>query len=356
MEQPRMLFVTRKWPPAIGGMETYSVQLSNALAARRRLSVMSLPGRADASAPSLSSVGWFVVRAAIRVIAGRRRHEVLVVGDLMLGFLAPLFVARSGRRAVVLLHGLDVSFGDTPTLLGRTYGAYTRWLIARLDHPGIALVANSGFTRRLALEHGLPRVTAVPLGVDLGPIGPPEQRDRGLVLFVGRLVPRKGVAWFAETVLSRLPDMRLIAVGPPGDLEERERLEAVGRAEYRGVVDQESLDSLRRRAWITILPNVRMPDDPEGFGLTGIEAAAGGCLVIASDVDGIGEALRGAEAGIVVSAGDPESWVQRIEEVRSWTDREYSDFVANARCRIGSEYSWDRVATQILGLLEERGS
>ncbi len=39
-----ILFITRKWPPAVGGMETYSVKLSQALQKLSTVEVMALPG------------------------------------------------------------------------------------------------------------------------------------------------------------------------------------------------------------------------------------------------------------------------------------------------------------------------
>ena len=47
----RVMFITRKWPPAVGGMETWSVRLAEELARIGPVEVVALPGRADRRPP-----------------------------------------------------------------------------------------------------------------------------------------------------------------------------------------------------------------------------------------------------------------------------------------------------------------
>src|SRR5690606_10595555 len=57
----RVLFVTRKWPPAVGGMEVYCRELVNELDERVALDLEALPGRSDGQPPStLALVGFGV--------------------------------------------------------------------------------------------------------------------------------------------------------------------------------------------------------------------------------------------------------------------------------------------------------
>ena len=51
----RVLFITRDWSPAVGAMETYSIEFTGELSRMRRLRVRRLPGRADGRTPSMLS-------------------------------------------------------------------------------------------------------------------------------------------------------------------------------------------------------------------------------------------------------------------------------------------------------------
>ena len=48
----KVLFITRKWPPAVGGMETYAKRISEELSELTDLTTLSLPGRSDGRPPS----------------------------------------------------------------------------------------------------------------------------------------------------------------------------------------------------------------------------------------------------------------------------------------------------------------
>ena len=48
----KVRFITRKWAPAVGGMETYCLRLAEELSRIHDLEVISLPGKANGDAPS----------------------------------------------------------------------------------------------------------------------------------------------------------------------------------------------------------------------------------------------------------------------------------------------------------------
>ena len=111
LENRSVLFVTRKWPPAVGGMETYSREMAAELDELCDLKVLALPGRSDGSPPSLLSLLGFVLRVFAHTARHGRRYDGLLVGDLVL-----FPVAVWGRltaptaRIVQTVHGTDVFF------------------------------------------------------------------------------------------------------------------------------------------------------------------------------------------------------------------------------------------------------
>ena len=174
------------------------------------------------------------------------------------------------------------------------------------------------------------------------------------MLFVGRIVPRKGLAWFAENVLPRLPeDVLFKIIGTVWDEDELRRALSNSRAEYIGRVSDRALHHLRHRAAVTVMPNRHLDQaDMEGFGLAALEAAANGSILVASGIEGIVDAVIDGKTGFLLPEGDTELWAAKVSELLGWAPAERGAFLAEARLVIADRYSWDRVARQTLALAD----
>ncbi|WP_290632441.1 hypothetical protein, partial [Aquisalimonas sp.] len=65
-------------------MEVYSRELAHALDQRSELTVRSLPGRPDGSAPARWRIPGFLLRVIAHLLRHGRRQDVIVLGDLVL--------------------------------------------------------------------------------------------------------------------------------------------------------------------------------------------------------------------------------------------------------------------------------
>ena len=357
----KILLVTRKWPPAVGGMELYSRELAAAMAAHADIDVEALPGRADGRPPSGLALTGFFLRAAGALTLRGRQYDVIHFGDFVLFPLAvwSAIVAPWSRR-LVTVHGLDLIYGRRKgwkPFLYRIYVAIAR-LLQGAAH---VFVANSSATAAVARDMGFKNVAAVPLGVSLSAKVfsldsaaqmPARRSSDRYVLFVGRIVPRKGLAWFAENVLRRLPTgVGLKIIGGVWDKNELDRALLVPHTEYLGRVDDDELRRIRCGAAVTVMPNRSLDDgDMEGFGLAALEAAADGSVLVASGIEGITDAVIDGETGFLVPEGDADAWAEKINEVLAWTPAGRVQFLARAREIIAERYSWDRVARETLAL------
>jgi glycosyltransferase involved in cell wall biosynthesis len=126
------------------------------------------------------------------------------------------------------------------------------------------------------------------------------------------------VRWFVSEVMSGLPDNVVYVVAGSGSDEGaiRSAVADLGPTGKRvlmlGRVDAELRDALFAGSDLFIMPNVVVPGDMEGFGLVAIEAAAAGALVVASELEGIRDAVIDDETGVLVPPGDASSFVDRI--------------------------------------------
>lgn len=336
------MFVSRKWPPAMGGMETYSKELSDALRPYAEVETIALPGHPDGSVPGKAHLLWFGLRAAIRLLFARSPAAITHIADMASWPLALCARIRSpDARRILSAHGTDVAYPLRGGVKGGLYGAYLR-LGARLLG-SVTVIANSAATAKAAKGYGYCDTVVVPLAakVTAEAVGV----NKNTILFSGRLVPRKGFAWFARNVLPLLPDeMTLEVAGTIWDPDESTMLDHP-RVRYLDRLDQKNLWRSYAEALCVIVPNIDVPNGEfEGFGLVALEAAAAGGIVLASHHSGLKEAVMEGQTGFQITPGDPQAWADKIMEIAGWDDAKRSAFTRRAKDLCNRHFTWDRVA------------
>lgn len=346
-----VLFITRKWPPAVGGMETYCVELVKTLKARTELTLEALPGRANGDPPSTLSILGFGVKTALKLLTRPARYDVVHSADMAAWPLAMVARLRSrGAKIVLSAHGTDVAFASRKGLAPALYRAYLRLGARSLRHT--AVIANSRATAALLKTHGFTAPEIVPLASPLTAQAAPESAPARYVLYVGRLINRKGCAWFVRNVLPRLAeDIRLKVAGTIVDESEREALDHP-RVDYLGPVFGDELSTLRRDAIAVLVPNIAAEGVAgfEGFGLTAVEGAAAGGVVLAAEIDGVADAVIDGETGFLLPTEKPEAWARKIAEIDAWDLQRRCRFIDGALCAVRRRYSWERVTAETLAV------
>lgn len=181
---------------------------------------------------------------------------------------------------------------------------------------------------------------------------PPVERDID-VLYVGNLIPRKGVdvllrAW--SQVLNDLPDIRLIVAG---DGEEREMLSALAhelkieqRVVFIGRQTREALPALYKRAKVLVVPSRNEP-----LGVVVLEAMLCGAAVVASNTGGIPEIITDTEHGILVPVEDPAALAAGIVRLlKNASMRE--QLAAQGGTRVRHAFSSSVIAAQYRAIYE----
>ena len=198
----------------------------------------------------------------------------------------------------------------------------------------------------------IPFAAAVSGAVDERPVSGVERTPTTL-LFVGRLVERKGV----EVLIRALPfmtehaDLRLVVIG---EGPERARLEAQAarsgvteRVEFRGRVPHEELLQAYRDADVFILPAVvDGKGDTEGLGVVLLEALRMGVPVVASDAGGIPDIVRDGETGWLVPPGETAPLARAVQDVLARPD-EARRRVAAGRRLLDRRFSLDGIVAAL---------
>ncbi len=348
----KVLFITRKWKPSIGGMETYSLEFAAAAGGLCDLTIIPMSGRKDGRPPGGLPILWFGVRTAMSRLLSNERFDVVHGGDLALWPLLWVSTLRAGNpKATIAVHGSDIAFALKRKWTSGLYKAYLKF--AQTCLPGLQCIANSRATEALLREVGFSSVKLVPLLVGSedqikapgDPVSPPY------ILFVGRLIRRKGCAWFIRSVLPHLdPAITLKVAAVRGDEDEFTALDDP-RVEFLGAVRGKPLAKLRRDALCVIVPNLDFGHDSfEGFGLTAAETALDGGVCLAADVFGLRDAVIDGKTGFLLPSGEPEHWVSKIAELQGWNKAERDAFHVQMQTSLREAASWDDIAKATLDL------
>jgi len=349
-----ILFITRKHPPSIGGMQKLSQSLTIEVGKLAPTSTISW-GHSTVFLPFF--LLYAIVRAVLTILANPR-IQVIHISDAL---LAPLGVFLKGLfrvPVVVTLHGLDITFDNT----------FYQWLIPRCLRHLDKLICVSSYTRDQCLRRGIPAALCevVPNGVnmqeftcDFSPdaLAGLEERcggrlaGRKALLTVGRLIERKGVVHFLDSiyprVLARCPDTCYLIVGD-GPLREliETRIASLHLEDHvalLGQVDDATLKAAYHRAALFVMPNIPVPNDIEGFGLVALEAGAAERFVVASRLDGIPEAVVSGQNGVLVDPDDTQGFADAIIALLQ-DDAARAAQAHRAREFVRQQYSWDIVA------------
>ncbi|MEP3891168.1 MAG: glycosyltransferase family 4 protein [Hellea sp.] len=336
----KVRFITRKWAPAIGGMETYCLRLTEHIKDRVDLDIHALYGNADGSAPGLLKIAIFGLRIMFKLLY-LPRVDTVHVSDMAswpLAFVAKL--SRPKTHIVISAHGSDLSYETRSGVKPKIYKAYMR--LGAICLPRVTVLANSQWIADLAVRKGFKDVQLIPLATDMVASKPPQNISRNL-LYAGRIMTSKGVSFIINDVLPRLPEDILLRVA--GTIWDEEESEALGhpRVVFLGQLTPRELSKEYADALCIVVPSLA----PEGFGLVAIEGALTGGVVLASDHTGLSEVCKHG-LGLPLAAGNGKVWADEILSVASWSSEGRRKFIEHAQSEAKLRYSWQRVADETL--------
>jgi len=247
-------------------------------------------------------------------------------------------------------------------------GGGHRWALSKvlpLVAGAEALLLISDYSRRLWLEAPVSappsRVEVIGGGVDTVRFSPGSGGRSDETLFVGRLLPHKGVDYLIEAMPGGAP---LRIVGRPYDLRFLDTLRAL--ATGRPVVfEHEAGDDVLveryRHALVTVLPSVYAPASgprtrqPELLGLAVLESMACGTPVIVSDVASLPELVDDGATGFVVPHNDAAAIGAKIAFLRA-NPSAADEMGRRARAAVLDRFAWPAVAARCLVAYDGRAA
>ena len=366
----KILYITRKFPPSIGGMQTQSIQFYGSLSRSNEVTLISW-GRSQIFLPLFAIYAFF--RSIIILLSSK--VEIIQVGDMALAPLGLLLKYLFKKPVLSVSHGRDSAYHSA------LYDYFIIGSAKRLDR--IVCVSNGIMEKLVGRGFRREQLVVIPNGIDVSITNISRIRsddiqlikercgvdigNKKVIFSASRLVPKKGVNEFIEQVLPmvirELPDALLLVAGDGP--EKSVILKAVSKA---GLIDKVFLmgnikhDSDLYKALFSVsdvfvMPNIRVNDDFEGFGIVVLEAGLNGVPVVAYNVDGIKEALHDKQNGLLISegcAGDFASAVARF--LKDGNLRR--DFSEKAKEYVRDNFNWTKISAmyteEYVRLLKDR--
>lgn len=269
------------------------------------------------------------IQLARELIRHRRelRHATVYLpepGPMLTMMLLQFFHAFRPRRLVLTFHGSEIlRFARSPL---------RKALARRLIRHASRVSTLTNYTQELLLSHfpeAAEKIFLTPgaLRSDFAvvPAKPRVEKQKVVVLTVGRIHPRKGqlstlhaLQMLPEPVRSRLEYW--IVGGQSRPQYESQLRAAAARTpdltvRFFGNIPDEELSELYERADIFAMTSINLDNSVEGFGLVYLEAAAHGLPVIAHDVGGVAEAVIDGTTGLLVPPHRPLQLAAAFEKL-----------------------------------------
>lgn len=345
MNNQRILIITRNLPPLVGGMERLNWHMADELSKYAEVKVIG-PKGAEAIKPSkvniheapLKPLPLFLLIALIKALwfGIRYKPQVVLAGSGLTAPLAWLVGKACGASSAAYLHGFDI------TVPNKVYQHLWVPIFKKMD----SIIVNSTPTKQLALAVGISeeKINIVYPGVSLPEAPQPIEHiiafkqkygleNKKILLSVGRLTTRKGLREFVKHALPQIvaaePSAILVVVGeaPKNSLgagiQSVESIQATaaqaGLAQhllFLGVItDAVQLATVYEAADVHVFPVRYIPDDPEGFGMVAIEAAAHGLPTAAFATGGVVDAVAHGQSGYLAEKNNYPQLVEHTVQL-----------------------------------------
>lgn len=270
-------------------------------------------------------------------------------GPAFLCWLPKLF----GEKVVVTIHGLDWQREKWKHGFGKIYIRRGEKMAVRFADEIIVLSENA--KRYFEEVHGR-KTVLIPNGVTKPEFRPAEiireqyglSRD-GYILFLGRLVPEKGVHHLIEAYKMLKTDKRLVIAGGSSDSDDyvRHLKDLAGedrRILFTGFVQGGVLEELYSNAWVYVLPSKL-----EGMPLGLLEAMSYGCCCVVSDIPECREVVE--DRAISFPEGDVKALAKCLQSLHAGDAA--AGLKRNAPEDVCRKYNWDHIADRTLALYRE---
>ncbi len=362
----RILFISHSYPPIIGGVESQNYNLSKGLSKIAKIRII-------ANTRGKKWLPVFLLVTMIKTLFLMRSFDACLLGN---GVLAPLgrilALFYPKKKFFCVVHGLDITFANRKGCLSTIYKLVNISALKKLTH--LFMVGNATIEEAVKVGIGRSLCTFIPNGVHPDELIEKHSRkelseqfgkninNKVVILRLGRFVPHKGTSWFIRNIMPKLKEeIVMIAAGnriekntagDQDDFLECERAIIEKHLEKRvrllPSLPWKNVLTLLNTVDIVVSPNVPIAGTMEGFGINVIEAGACGRIVLASNLEGLADAIKDGENGFLVEPENVDQWTGKINTVASADQDLKKMFSIKTANFVREHFNWEKICFRYL--------
>ena len=260
-----------------------------------------------------------------------------------------------GKRVVVTIHGLDWSREKWKSGFGSKF--IRQGEKNAVKYADEIIVLSKGVQDYFKDTYGR-ETHFIPNGVNR-----PEIKEAKLItekfgltkdsyiLFLGRLVPEKGIRYLVEAFKNVKTDKKLVIAGGSSDTDSfmkelKELAKGEDRILFTGFVQGEMLEELYSNAYIYTLPS-----DLEGMPLSLLEAMSYGNCCLVSDIPECAEVVE--DKALIFQKSNVEDLQEKLQDACDHPEMvmEMKKHAADFICK---KYNWDEVVKETMKLYRRK--
>ncbi len=359
------LIVTRNFPPDLGGMQNLMEGLSNAL-------LNHGPVKVFADYSDNSEIYDQNSKLNIQRVAGLKIFRKYRKANLIKEFIEQNELRASffdhwksienienemlkKNKSFCLIHSKEINHSVGSSLHKRVLNA-----LAKADH----VIANSRFTKELAMKLGVKNVTVINPGCNY-PISVNDEaksfanevygQSSPKLITVSRLDGRKShqnILMTIKNLLPRFPKLKYVSIG---DGDERKNLEKLKRelkldnnVKFIFSSTEQEKVALLEKSDVFVMPSVVYKKSVEGFGITYIEAASYGTPSIGGIYGGEGDAIKSGQTGYLCNGNDLNALYDTLSKIL--LNGHYKELGTNA-LNFSKNFSWNIIVKKYIKLI-----
>ena len=255
-----------------------------------------------------------------------------------------------GKRCIATVHGIDWQRAKWGGFDSKYIKFGEKVAVKYADE---IIVLSKGIQKYFKDTYGRETVF-IPNGVDRAEVREPQLiKDvfgldkNSYILFLGRIVPEKGIAYLIEAFKKLKTDKKLVIAGGSSDtdafMQEIKRMaRGNDRIIFTGFVQGQLLEELYSNNFVYVLPS-----DLEGMPLSLLEAMSYGSCCVVSDIAECVEVVE--DKAVIFHKGSVEELRNTLQELINNEGR-VNEYKSSASDFICSKYNWDNVVDKTIEL------
>ena len=359
------LIVTRNFPPDLGGMQNLMEGLSNAL-------LNHGPVKVFADYSDNSEVYDQNSKLNIQRVAGLKIFRKYRKANLIKEFMEQNELRASffdhwksienienemlkKNKSFCLIHSKEINHPVGSSLHKRVLNA-----LDKADH----VIANSRFTKELAMKLGVKNVTVINPGCNY-PISVNDEaksfaneiygQSSPKLITVSRLDGRKShqnILMTIKNLLPKFPKLKYVSIGDGDERKNLEKLKKELKLDNNvklifSSTEQEKV-ALLEQSDVFVMPSVVYKKSVEGFGITYIEAASYGTPSIGGIYGGEGDAIKSGQTGYLCNGNDLNALYDTLSKIL--VNDHYKELGTNA-LNFSKNFSWNIIVKKYIELI-----